>query len=219
MAGEKKKGLFIVIDGIDGSGKSSIINFLAEFLADQGHNYEIWSTFEPTDGIYGRQIREMLVADKDSASNARLLLDLYIKDREEHLTKGILPFLDKDFGGYPIVICDRYYYATMAYQGMQGIPLAEIAEKNKLFRKPDIAFFIDVPAEVALQRIMDSRGSQQKFEHLEFLQGLRDRFLELKEKLPDNIRIIDGAQAFEKVSAQVGKEINALLRHGHACHA
>src|SRR3989338_7212940 len=109
-----KKNLFIVIDGIDGSGKSRIVKMLHNYLFSK-KKYRILTTREPTSGIYGRKIREMLRDDKDTGSKKDKILDLFIKDRKEHLKNTILPFLNSQNDEIRIVLCDRYYYSTMAF--------------------------------------------------------------------------------------------------------
>src|SRR3989344_6955784 len=111
------KSLFIVLDGLDGSGKGEMIKRLNDYLVSKGFN--VLATREPTDGKYGKQIRDILRKEKDAKSGAEKCLGLFVKDREEHLANEIEPFLKK--GG--IVICDRYYYSTIAFQHTQGIDL------------------------------------------------------------------------------------------------
>ena len=122
------RSLFIVLDGLDGSGKGEMIKRLEEYLSKK-KNLKILVTKEPTDGIYGKSIREILRNEKDPKAGAEKCLTLFVKDREEHLEKEIEPFLKEDDH---IVICDRYYYSTMAFQHTQGIEMEEIIAENKL---------------------------------------------------------------------------------------
>ncbi|MBI2138609.1 dTMP kinase [Candidatus Woesearchaeota archaeon] len=210
------KSLFIVIDGLDGSGKGEMVKRLHNYLYERSKCYLLLTTREPTSGKYGRQIRKMLKSDKDPKANARKLLHLYIKDREDHLKSTINPFLSQEDGDiFPITICDRYYYSTIAYQGLQGIPIKEVIGLNSKFRKPDIAFILDVPEDVALGRIRSSRASREKFEDLAFMGSLRQNFLALPKRLKDNIRIIGAGREVEEVFEDIRVEVNALL-HGHA---
>ena len=202
------KNTFIVVDGIDGSGKSEIVKLLHNYLFSKSKDFRILTTREPTNGRYGRQIRVILARDKDPRTNALRLFELFIKDREEHVNNTIIPFLKKK-DGINIILCDRYYYSTIAFQSMQGLDIKMLIEKNKKFPKPDIAFIMDLNPEIALQRI---RGREkEKFEKIEFMGRLRKKFLELPRLLKDNIKIIDSSQGKETVFEAIKKEINKII--------
>jgi dTMP kinase len=187
-----QKNKFIVIDGMDGSGKGEMVERLKAYL--QGKGFAVLATFEPTDGDYGKILRKILQEEQDPNKNAEKMLNLYVKDREEHLASTIQPFLRKDHEKGNIVISDRYYYATIAYQSVQGLPLPDVIEKNLHFPKPNLALILDLPPEDALKRIAKARPSIEKFEKLQFMKKLRGRFLELKELLADNIVVIDASK-------------------------
>lgn len=202
--------LFIVIDGMDGAGKGEMVERLHNYLFKKSKKYRILTTREPTYGRYGEEIRDLLKKEKDPKANAKKYLELFTKDRKEHLEKTIEPFLSQNEGSINIVICDRYYYSTIAFQHTQGLPEKECIEANKDFLKPDIAFILDLPAEVAIKRI-SKRGEKEKFEELEFMRELRKNFLRLKEILGDNIVIIDASKPVETVFESVRSEIDKLL--------
>jgi len=201
------RSLFIVLDGLDGSGKGEMIKRLEEYLSKK-KNLKILVTKEPTDGIYGKSIREILRNEKDPKAGAEKCLTLFVKDREEHLEKEIEPFLKEDDH---IVICDRYYYSTMAFQHTQGIEMEEIIAENMSFRTPDVAFILDLPTEIALDRIEKRGEGKEKFEQLEFMKELRQNFLKLKDELDDNIKIIDASKSKGEVFEQLKREVDKLF--------
>ncbi|MDA1197423.1 MAG: dTMP kinase [Nanoarchaeota archaeon] len=204
------KSLFIVIDGIDGSGKGEIIKHLQNDFFDKSKSNLVLTTREPTSSHFGKQIRKMLKESKNPNADNDKLLDLYTKDREWHLTNIIEPFL-KQKEITPIVLSDRYYYSTIVYQHAQGIPLEVVIKVNKVFRKPDITFILDLPAKVALKRIKAARSSLEKFEQEEFLEKVRRLFKQLPYHLEDNIKIIDATKSIEEVYTSIKKEIEQLL--------
>ena len=143
-------------------------------------------------------------------SSSRKLIELFIKDREQHLKATIEPFLkNKNKDEMNIVLCDRYYYSTIAFQGAQGLDIKEIIAKNKEFRNPDIAFILDVVPTLALERI--EYRKKEKFEQLEFMEKIRENFLKLPNMLKDNIKIMDSSKTLENLFSDIKKEIDKIL--------
>jgi dTMP kinase len=202
------KNLFIVFDGIDGCGKSTQLSMLHDYLFKKDKRVRILTTREPTAGKYGMQIRKMLAEHKNPYSDSEKLLNLYVKDREDHLENAVKPFLKKDGENISIVLCDRYYYSTIVYQQAQGIELDKVIELSKGFLKPDLAIILDLHPETALHRISKERAIE-KFEKLDFMKKLREGFSKLKDFLDDNIVYIDTSGSrtvtFEKIKKQVDK--------------
>ena len=204
------KGIFIVLDGLDGSGKSEMVKLLHNYLYSKHKKYGILTTREPTNGTYGKEVRNILAKEKDPHLNSVKMLNLLIKDREEHLKNTIIPFLKKsDDNEVNIVICDRYYYSTIAFQATQGLDVNMLIEKNKKFPEPDIAFIMDVNPEVALERIKHRK--REKFEQHEFMNTLRKKFLELPKFLKDNIKIVDASKDLNEVFEDIKKEVDKML--------
>lgn len=200
------ESLFIVFDGLDGSGKGEMIKKLKGYLSGKGIN--ILVTKEPTDGYYGKEIREILKKEKDPKMGAEKCLALFVADRKEHLINEIEPFLEKDNS---VVICDRYYYSTIAFQHAQGIDMEKVIFDNMSFRTPDITFILDLPAEIALERIGKRGEEKEKFEQLEFMKELRKNFLKLKDNLDDNIKIIDASESKKEVFERIKEGIDKLI--------
>ena len=206
------KNLFIVFDGMDGCGKSTQMSMLHDYLFKKDKRIRILSTREPTYGKYGKKIREMLAEHKDPYSDAENLLEMYVKDREDHVNNLIKPFLKKDYDNVSIVLCDRYYYSTIAYQHTQGIELNRIIALNKDMLKPDIAIILDLHPETALKRIAKERA-EEKFEKLEFMKELRKAFHAMKDLLPDNMVYIDTSGSVEETHEKIKKAIEKAIKN------
>lgn len=161
------KGLFIVFEGIDGSGKSSLARALHEYLSDK--NIPSILTAEPTsDTLIGKTLRAYL---KDSSVDESTMALLFAADRVEHV-KEIKKLLDEGI----TVICDRYIYSNFAYQGEH--PARDI--HNLLMDKlltPDITYYVDADPEVCLERIKSRGLSLDKYETIEKLETIRSRYL------------------------------------------
>lgn len=197
------KNRFIVFEGIDGAGKGTIISEVKKILLEHGiPNEKILVTCEPTNGAYGVKVRQLLKKSFSPESNARLFLELYVKDRAEHLQKEIIPALKQG----KIILCDRYKYSTFVYQLLQGIPLEEIKKLHSDFIVPDLVFVFDVSAEISLRRIKSDskRKGFDSFERKEFLEKVRNGFLSLKEIFPnENIVVIDSSRTVSEIKKEV----------------
>ena len=159
-----KKGFFIVLEGVDGSGKSTQAKLLVKNLIKNGRDALYMK--EPTESEWGQKIREIAEKGRDNVT-AEQELDFFIKDREEDVAKNILPALARGI----VVVMDRYIYSNIAYQGALGIDTQLIKEKNKKFPKPDMVFFLNAPPEKGLERISGGRegGANIGFEKADYL--------------------------------------------------
>jgi len=195
------KGYLIVIEGIDGTGKSTQATMLAEALRKSGR--EVVQSFEPTNGPWGKKLR-------DSATTGRLSiedeLEYFINDRREHVEQLIIPTIKS--GG--IVILDRYYFSTMAYQGARGIDPEVIRVKNETFAPhPDPLIILDLDVDIALQRIGVRDGQANEFEKRESLDFCRKLFLSLKDET--YAYVIDANTEITEVNASVMAAVHAQL--------
>ena len=155
------KGKLIVIEGIDGSGKSTCAKNLAEKL--NSINIKTIYTFEPTHSHYGAKLRGGMLSEDLDAEEELLL---FVKDRKEHIEYMIKPALEE---GY-FIILDRYFYSSIAYQGAKGININRIINMHKDFIiKPDIVFIFHLPIDIALNRIISKRGIADRFENETYL--------------------------------------------------
>ena len=159
-------GIFIVFDGIDGSGKTTQVNLLADVLKHAG--IEVVTSKEPTDGIWGRKIRESAFGTRMELDEE---LDAFIKDRKEHIDGLILPSLKQG----KVVILDRYFYSTIAYQGARGADkeaLVEICNDTSI--QPDVSLIMDVSPKISQARILQRDGRVNNFEDPDYLVHVRD---------------------------------------------
>ncbi len=204
--------LFIVLDGLDGSGKGEMITRLHNYLFNKSKRFRILTTREPTYGKYGKKIRELLEKDTSPMENAEKMTELYVKDREDHVNKIIKPFLSNQRDNEcNILLSDRYYYSTIAFQHTQGMSLDRLIKINKQFPKPDLCIILDLPPELALNRISKTKRKKEKFEKLQFMRKLRKNFLELKNHINDNITIIDASKSKKDVFKEIREEVDKLL--------
>lgn len=166
--------MFIVIEGIDGTGKSTQAKRLAEHLTSQGKTVIL--SREPTDGPWGTLLR-------NSASTGRLSpeeeLETFLKDRRQHVEEKIAPAL----AAGQTVILDRYYFSTMAYQGARGFDPQEIRRKNEAFAPvPDLLLILDLDVDTAIARIGVRGDTANEFEQRSNLARCREIFLSLKDE-------------------------------------
>jgi dTMP kinase len=195
-------GLLIVLEGIDGTGKTTLAAELAEALRARGRS--ILTTFEPTKGPYGQRLRELATQGRDDVTPEEET-ELFIADRREHLDQEIRPALEEG----QTVIMDRYYYSTMAYQGARGMDPEAIERRHEGFApRPDLLVLLDLPVEEALHRITRKRGSiPDHFEGAEYLARVREIFLQVKH--PNLLRLDARAstgEMVEKILERLGVE-------------
>jgi len=194
------RGKFIVIEGLDGSGKGTQIERLADSLAERG--ILIHTTAEPTDGYIGKHLREML-RDSDN-KDMSLQAALFLADRLDHITNpttGINACLDKGV----TVICDRYYYSSFAYQGTAADVdwVMNMNLNSPSMLKPDLCIFFDVNPETCRERITQTRLMPELYEKdVGVMRSIRDNFHNVFERLKksDNIKIIDANRDVDSIA-------------------
>ncbi len=152
MPTETRTGLLIAFEGIDGCGKSSHLRRLAAFLRRQG--LTVVTTREPTNGPFGRRIQAMF--RQRNAISKREELELFVEDRREHVARCILPAL----AAGQIVLTDRYYFSTAAYQGAAGLDPDFIFTLNRFAPEPDLVLLLQAPVSECLRRIRENRGEE-----------------------------------------------------------
>jgi len=186
--------MFIVFEGIDGTGKSTQVKLLKEALEKNGDT--VITSFEPTNGTYGSLLRSSATRPEGRYSLEEEF-DLFLKDRHEHVEQLINPALERG----DVVILDRYYYSTMAYQGARGLDPTVIRERNEEFATiPDLVFVLTLPVEASLQRIGVRDGEGDAFEARENLEKCADIFMSLDDQ---NVVFIDAQRPPEEVHEEV----------------
>lgn len=198
----KQKGVLIAFEGIDGTGKSTQVRLLAEALTRLG--LSVLATREPTDGPYGRRIRELFLSRNSVSPEEELAL--FLADRREHVRRVIAPAL----AAGQVVLTDRYYFSTAAYQGAAGHdPQAIIAENERFAPKPDLVLLLEVPVSLGVHRVRHLRGEVlNDFEQEETLARVAEIFSRLQ---GDHIRRLDGGGDVETVHALVMAAVAPLL--------
>ncbi|MDO8633889.1 MAG: dTMP kinase [archaeon] len=195
-------GAFFVVEGLDGAGKTSVIQEVKKLLVKaRVPASKIVVTAEPTDSAFGHRIRHLLSSKKSIKSNAAEFLELYALDRKHHLKSVVLPAL---FEG-KIVLCDRYKYSTLVYQSLQGINAKKIAKMHAGMLKPDAVFVLDINEGTALKRISSSkRGKLELFEKKFFLKKAREKFLSMEKFFPgEKIIVVDASKPLKEVAQKV----------------
>lgn len=161
------KGKLIVLEGADGTGKSTHARLLSEHLLARGYNTVV--TEEPTKGEIGGFIRSVLSGKKKVSPEALALL--FTADRAEHIENVIKPAIESG----KIVITDRYYYSTVAYQSVQGLSQKWLSEINSFAIEPDIVIALEIESKEALSRM--NRETKEVFEYLDFQEKVQKELL------------------------------------------
>jgi len=191
-----KSGVFIVIEGIDGCGKTTQKDLLADFLTQKG--YPVETTREPGGTLLGELIRELVLSPKYQEMLPLTETLLYLTDRAQHVGQKLLPALRTG----RIVISERYIDSTIAYQGFgRGLDQAMLDRLNNLVTqglKPNLTFLLDIPPEIARRRLI-SRKSNLPLDRLEqeklaFYRRVREGYLALVQRQPDSYVVLDACQ-------------------------
>ena len=205
----QKKGLYIVLEGIDGSGTTTQLTRVVEAFLNENKYQDIALTHEPWKN---EEIKRRLIGDKDAYSGAEEMTELYINDGIKH-SEAIRIWLNEGL----LVISDRARLSTPAYQCAQGMKLERIMQmhRDRSIVVPDITFLLDLPVEVAFVR-MGRRIQTEKFERRDFLEEVRKNYLELARlsiqdtylgedfrRLFGPIEIINGNQDFALVTKDI----------------
>jgi dTMP kinase len=197
------KGILITIEGIDGVGKTTQAGLLGDCLESKG--YDVVRLREPTDGYWGKKIKNLSKHGRTASPQEEC--QWFLNDRKEDVERNIQPALDQG----NIVIMDRYYYSTIAYQGALGLDVETIREKNEKFApRPELVIILDAPPKTGLERITQGRKEDLNyFETLEYQIKVREIFLSMKNQ--DNVRVVDGSLDLDEVQNHIREIVCDLL--------
>ena len=197
-----KKGLFITLEGIEGAGKSTVADFIEDFLTKEGH--DVIKTREPGGTVIGEQIREILLKNENYTLTYDTELLLVFSARAQHIQEVILPTLSSG----KIILCDRFTDASYAYQGGgRGIDESRINLLEKWVQgdlRPNLTLLFDLDVSIGMQRTK-KRSDADRFEREEinFFEKIRNTYLERAKKEPQRFRIINAASSLESVKEQI----------------
>ena len=197
-----KRGFLIVFEGIDGTGKSTQCELLAKSLTER-HMLNI-ALAEPTRGTWGTKIRRLLSEGRQGISPQEEL-SWFVNDRKEDIELNIMPALQDN----KVVLMDRYYFSTAAYQGALGLDPEQIRLENETFAPiPDLVLIFLTSPETCLERIESSRDQKSAFEKLDYLKNVQEIF---KSFTGPNIRFIDSVGSVPEVHEKVLSAIEDLF--------
>lgn len=203
--------MFISIDGVDGSGKSTQIRLLAEWLDSLGH--QVVACRDPGSTPLGEAVRELLLQRHDLAIHRRSEMLLYMAARAQLVEEVIRPALAQG----KIVLSDRYLLANVVYQGHAGgLSVADLWEVGRLTvagLMPDLTVVLDLPpasASARMQRPLDRMELQGDGFHTRVRQG----FLEEARRTPDKIRVLDASRSIDEIQVDLRAAVGSLLKSG-----
>lgn len=212
---QKNKGIFITFEGPECAGKTTQISLLKEYLSELGRDVVV--TREPGGTEIGEELRQIVkhhVSDIPVTDEAEVLL--FAASRAQHVSELIRPALQRG----AVVICDRYYDSTTAYQGYaRGLDMEFINQLN-LFAisgcKPDITILLDLTAEESMDR--SSKREETLFvvdriesEKLDFHKNVRDGFLKIAEEEPERMKVVPAVDTIENIQSNIKEHIKSLF--------
>jgi dTMP kinase len=209
--------MFISLEGIEGCGKTTQLELLSTYLEEKGRSHVV--TREPGGTAIGKKIRSILLdpASKELVPTAELLL--YMADRAQHIDSLIIPHLAEG----KIVLCDRYFDATVVYQGFaRGLDAEFIRDLHRIILKdlkPDITLLLDLSPRIGLARAWQELDSgnrsdaESRFEEeaISFHEKVRAGYLELAKMEPGRFKIIEASRPIEAVQTDIQAELSAYV--------
>jgi len=196
-------GKFIVIEGLDGSGKSTQVGLLVNFLKKQGK--DVLETKEPTKDSKAGRIIELALKKEIKMTPAKLQ-QFFWQDRKKHLKKSVIPAVKKG----KFVVCSRYVFSSFAYGACEGLNLPDLIEMNKDCLLPDLTVIVDVLPENCIKRIKNRGESKKYFEKLRKLKKVNEFY----NKFPamfKNMKIVDGEKPIPEVFKEIKEAVEIIF--------
>ena len=203
-----KKGLFLTIEGPDGSGKSTQIGFITEVLQSRG--YETVLTREPGGTQIGEKICDIILDKENREMDSMTETMLYAASRAQHVAQIIKPALEAG----KAVICDRFVDSSIAYQGYGrklGDSVTYINEYAIMGCVPDITFLMKIPPDRSMDRITSGSRDRLELEKMEFHRRVYEGYMELEKLYPARITGIDAGRSIEEIKEEIHKHLERLL--------
>jgi dTMP kinase len=201
--------LFIVLEGLDGSGKTTAGQNVAAALEEQ-YGCQVLLSCEPHPPSCGGDYIRQVLSKQITSFRLRTLALAFAANRLDHCDRTILPWLEKGPGH--VVISDRYYLSSMVYQRADDFSIRDVMRLNELALKPDLFFFLNVSNEVCYERIRQRNLPRELFESN--LEEQRQKYREaidfLRTERGENIVEVDGSKTPDEVSAQILSHLSAL---------
>ncbi len=203
------RGMFISLEGVEGCGKSIQAELLAEHVAKLGHS--VIRTHEPGGTPIAEQIREILLAPRNSDMTHIAELLLYLAPRAQHVFQLILPALNEG----KTVICERFSDATFAYQGYaRGLDLDRLKQVNDMATgglEPDLTLLLDLDAEDGLSRKQHDQRDRLENESVDFHNKVREAYLTIARQSPDRVQVIDATGSIEDIHLSIRECVDQSL--------
>ncbi|MSP52729.1 MAG: dTMP kinase [Gammaproteobacteria bacterium] len=211
-------GIFVTLEGIEGTGKTSNLRFLAEYLHQ--HDVPLLITREPGGTPLADDIRHFLLSEHKEQIEPEAELLLIFAARAQHISKVIRPAL----AAGKLVLCDRFTDTSYAYQGAgRDIPREKIATLELLVQeglKPDLTILLDAPAEIGRERIQERKKVDRfEMESNKFFNKARRAYLKMAQEEPQRFRVIDASQSIAEVQQEMLQALQpclAKLKHAQA---
>lgn len=210
-----EEGILIAFEGIDGSGLSTQASRARDELEKRAYLFSdvesepvTYLTKEPTDGPVGGEIREVLTERLEIDPETLALM--FAADRRDHTEQSIRPMIDEG----KIVLVDRYYLSSLAYQGVEVGDLDWIKSINSKAMMPDLTILFDVSVSVASERIENNRLTKEVFENPEKQKQVRQKYIEVADSLSEeglDIRVVNGEKSPDRVEREVMKHIHEKI--------
>ncbi|WP_459503762.1 dTMP kinase [Bacillus sp. C1] len=198
------KGLFVTIEGPEGSGKSTLITKLLPYF--EKREQEIIATREPGGIAISEEIREILHKQENTIMEARTEALLYAAARRQHLVEKVMPALERNC----LVLCDRFIDSSLAYQGYaRGLGIDKVFEINRFATEdcmPGLTIYLDIEPEVGLARIEKDENREVNrldMESISFHRRVREGYLQVVERFSDRIVVVNADQPMEKIMEEV----------------